>query len=63
MEDGLEIAAGLHGDELAAGGRRVLGVDEGAGQFCSGLGEGSGAREGGREDTREDESEAGARRR
>jgi len=41
LEDGLEIAAGDHGDELAARGRSVCGVEENAGHFGFVLGEGS----------------------
>ena len=60
MEGGLEIAAGLHADELAARGRRVRGVEEDPGQFGFVLGEGSGGQQEGRGDTREDEGQAGA---
>ena len=60
MEGGLEIAAGLHGDELAARGRSVRGVEEDPGQFGFGLGEGSGGQQGGRGDPREDKSHPGA---
>ena len=60
IEGGLEIAAGLHADELAARGRRVRGVDEDAGQFGSGLGERSGGQQQGRGDTRKDQSETDA---
>ena len=58
MEGSLEVAAGVHVDELAARGRRVRGVEEDAGQFGFGLGKNSGGQQEGRDDTREDQSQA-----
>jgi len=60
IEDGLEVAAGDHRDELAARGRSVCGVEEIAGQFGFVLGEGSSRQQWRRGDTRQDECQPGA---